>query len=819
MSTPARTAFSVPRRLEDDWTCASLPAGAAQTPAQAAVLGDWIAASVPGTAAQALAAAGRWSLDAPAALHDRDIWYRCTIVGEAGSRIRFEGLATIAEVYLDDRCVALSQSMFCPVDVILPRSAVCELAIVFRSLTQHLSHIKGRRARWKTMLSDKPTLRFVRTTLLGHMPGWCPAVDIVGPYRPVTITPPRTLTPNDVILRPRFDGMRGALEAEFDDLHDTTFGRLQLRCAGQVADFKRTGDRWRARLDDLAVRAWTAHTHGEPCLYEAMIISADGEIDLGCVGFRRIEIDTGPDGDRFSFVVNGQKVFARGACWTPPDIVSLPCVEETYRRELTLMRDAGFNMVRVPGFSIYEAPSFFKVADELGIMVWQDLQFANCDYPFDDQTFQTLAQAEAIAFLRATQPNCSLVAICGGSEMAQQAAMLGLNASVWKDCCNEARFRPLVKSLRPDVVYIANSPFGGALPFHVNVGVGHYYGVGAYRRPLEDARRADVSFASECLAFSNVPDQSDLETAPRPLILGSAEWEQRIPRDRGASWNFEHVREHYMNLLYGIDAGRLRTHDPQTYLAFARAAPAEVMEATLGEWRRPQSRNGGALIFLWRDFLPGPGWGIVDSTGRPKSIWYALQRACRPINVLLSDEGVNGIVVHAINETAEKVSLTLSLTCLAEGKFVVAHGECAIEIPAAGACSMNAVEILGSFFDVNYAYRFGPPAHDVVIARLKNEATGALLADAFYFPLGRSAMKRDPNLQVDILDGANAIVLRCASLALTVAVDDRSFIPEQNYFHLAPDEPRTIRLKPAKATSQPPTGIVKALNGKIACSY
>ncbi len=96
--------------------------------------------------------------------------------------------------------------------------------------------------------------------------------------------------------------------------------------------------------------------------------------------------------------------------------------------------------------------------------------------------------------------------------------------------------------------YVTSSATGGELPFHVNVGTSHYYGVGAYLRPLDDARRAHVRFAAECLGFANVPRRESIERFLRDLEIPThhPRWKERVPRDRGVGWDFDDVCEHYV---------------------------------------------------------------------------------------------------------------------------------------------------------------------------------------------------------------------------------------------------------------------------------
>jgi hypothetical protein len=66
-------------------------------------------------------------------------------------------------------------------------------------------------------------------------------------------------------------------------------------------------------------------------------------------GFRRIEIDRGPDGRGFGLVINGEPIFCRGAVWTPADPIGLNSSRERLLPLLQQARDAGMNMLRVGG--------------------------------------------------------------------------------------------------------------------------------------------------------------------------------------------------------------------------------------------------------------------------------------------------------------------------------------------------------------------------------------------------------------------------------------------------------------------------------------
>jgi beta-mannosidase len=837
------------RWLSDRWEATATAPDLCSDPADLDAV-DWWPARVPGTAAGVLRDADVWR---PGDSHDFDLedwWFRTSFAAAPPADgeevvLCLDGIATVFEAHLNGELILTGDSMFAAhqLDVGALLRGANELAIRCRALAPLLHTRRRPRARWRTRLVSDGNIRFFRTMLLGRAPGFAPGPAAVGPWRGVRLERRRRIARDQLSLRARVSGRDGRLEV-----------RARLRTldgappVSAEVTLSRGSECWRAPLTlethektvaasgeltvpDVAL--WWPHTHGEPALYEAQLIvtrpSDTVTVDAGRVGFRSLSFGKTANHelevDGVDLHVNGVPVFARGCVWTPVDPIGLAPACASLRAALEQARDAGMNLLRIPGTSAYEEEAFHDLCDELGVLVWQDFMFANLDYPFSEETFAAAVRREAKQVLDGLASRPSLAVLCGNSEIEQQVAMLGLDPSLARGELFGELLPSLVRESGTDAAYLRSAPCGGEFAFRADRGVANYYGVGGYGRGLDDARRAEVRFAAECLAFSNVPDEAAIEEllpdAPGNLVVTHPRWKAGVPRDSGSGWDFEDVRDHYLKLLFGVDPAELRRVNHERYLELSRMLTGEVMAEVLGEWRRAASPCTGGLVLWLRDFMPGAGWGVVDHRGEPKAAYHHLRRALAPIAVWTTDEGLNGVLAHVANDGATPLRGRLRIALYRDFEHCVQTAEEAIELPPHSVSQWSVESILGRFVDVAWAYRFGPPQQDLIVASLERDPPDegpALVSQAMRMPAGRpttTAPAARLGLQAHLVrqaDGALSLRVSSRRLAYGVRVQAPGFAAADDAFSVEPGGERLIRLQPRTVDATFTGGALTAVN-------
>jgi len=253
----------------------------------------------------------------------------------------------LQKFWFDGALVLTSNSMFLAHEVELPSDGVKTLWLVFRAIAA-APGAQTSQARWRPRMLDHQGLRGVRTTLIGHAPGWTPTFETVGPWRPVVALSSPPVRIDGVDIKTGFEGGKAWISAVVT-APDIAASPV-LICDDRRLALKAAGDgRFEGRMALAGVRPWWPHTHGDQPLYPVQLQVGETVLDLGRTGFRDIAVDRGEDGQGFRLCINGVPVFARGAVWTSSDPIGLACDRDHYAPLIARAKAAGMNMLRLSG--------------------------------------------------------------------------------------------------------------------------------------------------------------------------------------------------------------------------------------------------------------------------------------------------------------------------------------------------------------------------------------------------------------------------------------------------------------------------------------
>ncbi len=375
---------------------------------------------------------------------------------------------------------------------------------------------------------------------------------------------------------------------------------------------------------------WWPVGYGDQALYPVVITLGDDDRPRqqwrGRIGFRTVEVSTAPDraGSEFVILVNGVRVFVKGANWIPDDALITRVTRESCRNSIMDARDAGMNLLRVWGGGFYESDDFYDLCDELGLLVWQDFLFACAAYA-EEEPLASEVEAEAREAITRLSRHASLALWNGNNENIWAWVDWGwrseLGDKTWGDGYYSDLLPGLVAELDPRTPYSPGSPFSYAkyhYPNDYRHGTTHIWDVWN-RVDYVHYRDYPARFVSE-FGFQGPPAWSTLTSVvhDQPLTPDSP---QTLVHQKAGDGNLK------LELGLGdhLPPWRDEPFAADDWHWTTQLNQARAVAYGIAHFRSLHPLNAGTVIWQLNDQWPVISWAAVDSTGIRKPLWHALK--------------------------------------------------------------------------------------------------------------------------------------------------------------------------------------------------
>ena len=643
------------------------------------------------------------------------------------SLLSFEGIDTVAEIYVDGEKIAFVENMF----------------------HAHRFPLKGVKAGTHTLLVhilpaaiyargfDLPAMCYAleyNTDALqlrksASMFGWdiMPRIVSGGLWKEVNLLylpKARIVEPFTYLVSVGADGaawIKNAFKIETNADYITDFTvELTGRCGDSVFEKRYKPYTAHVRFGMLVEnpKLWWPKNYGEANLYDIEIKLFYKGVLCDCAryrtGLRTVWLkrtSCAGDNGEFCFIVNGKKIFAMGTNWVPTD--AFPSRHNEYTlRGVQLANDLGCNMIRCWGGNVYPDDLFYDYCDEHGIMVWQDFALACGHYP-DGERICRLVKEEVKNIVIERRNHPSLVVWAGDNEcdfmgIGNQEGRRSIDSPLpWINpnlnkltreiILRELRNHDATRPYLPSSPYIDEEAYRYGLPSEAHVwGPRDYFKGDYYKDPI-------CHFASE-MGYHGCPSPNSLkkfiskESLPKKSIYEICENPEWIVHAAGMKAGVEDNPYAYRLPLMIRQVERIFGHATSEIEIFAKQSQisqAEAVKYFIENFRNNKWRKTGILWWNIIDGWPQISDAVVDWYGGKKLAYSYIKRSQQPL-CMACKEPVNGkMQLMALNDMQEEKTLEYTVENLTTGK-TVAKGRVAV--------GANDVEVATELDEEKYAF-------------------------------------------------------------------------------------------------------------------
>jgi beta-mannosidase len=417
---------------------------------------------------------------------------------------------------------------------------------------------------------------------------------------------------------------------------------------------------------------WWPNGMGEQALYECRVtlLNSKGKVQdtmTKTFGFRSVELEEKKlETDRisFTFLINGERCFIKGANWVPAHCFPGVIEDETYDYLISRAQQANYNMLRIWGGGIYEKDRFYEECDRRGIMVWQDFMNACAEPPDDDDFFLRNIIEEAEFQVKRLRNHPSVACWCGGNESSSSHRYEPDRPG--RRLCRYY-YRGIVGDLSPFTPYIPGSSHGKSDFGQIQTsGETHWSmwprknsdGYGTYRERLKLVRTV---FNGEICLQGPSPLSSQLQFLDKSDI-----WPPNDVVDFHVMHHPALPEVHPRFVISQLKAAEQiigPCDSAESFVSNAMMAHAEMVREELGFYRSTKWGNSGAMLWMFNECWPCSNWANVDFYGAMKPAYWMEKKLFAPLAVTIK-RIYDNFTLHLMNDTLKDASGPVRVVCM-----------------------------------------------------------------------------------------------------------------------------------------------------------
>ena len=613
---------------------------------------DWLPAVVPSSIFTCLAQNGMLSQEQLETIPDNVSWVSekswvfrkefdvsPTLLNKEHIEIIFEGLDTVAHVWLNEKLLGKPENMFIPhrfdIKPYLKRYGNI-LYVKLVSALEHTGRLLHRYGQLGDCHSRDPRSSYIRKAAYHFGSEYGPAPVGCGIPGAIRIEGCNTACIENLYLRTvdcnqYHADIRVALQV--NRIHENNSPlkcRVTLTGSGleltEEIVLEKTNNTASTLLHIDRPFLWWPRGYGVQHLYhiKTELLTIDGQLlDRASqdFGVRTIRVEKTPE--KTEFLVNDHPVRIKGADWLPMSL--FPGIEtpDDYKQHLKHIKDCHINMLRVWAGGYYEAPAFYELCDRMGILVWQDFMFDSVYYP-DRQWFVDSIRKEAESIIKRLRNYTCLSVWCGNNniDFLHKSGALGKGRKFYG--------KPIFHELLPKLVHELDHD----------------------REYIPSRSHCDKEDQTRVANTPNTPSTPCLRTLQ-------------------ASKFFKNSFGILENLTYSPSATEKNAQRQMTeflpprnlseYIWQSQVVQARCAKRAIERFRSIESVGWGCMLEPLNDFALSVSPSMLDIGKCPKALYYYARRFFAPVLVtLLPDEETGLIRAFVVNDTGSPVTGVLS---------------------------------------------------------------------------------------------------------------------------------------------------------------